>query len=183
MKGRLEVITGPMFSGKTEELIRRLTRYQIAGKSINVFGPDIDNRYGEGRLHSHSGRNFECVALPVKGGIAKTNGEIIAFDEAQFFEEKWVCASIYDCIDNGKKIIVAGLDTDFRGRPFGAMPYLLAIADRVDKLTAICNICGEEANMTQRLVDGFPAPYSGETILVGAKDSYEARCRNCHQRG
>jgi len=179
----LEVICGPMFSGKSEELIRRLRRYEIAGKKVRAFGPDIDNRYGEGKIHSHSGAQFDCTPIPVEGIAYEFEADVIGFDEAQFFEPKWLLEAISECIEEGAIIIVAGLDQTYRTEPFGAMPTLLAWANKVDKLTAICNVCGSEANRTQRLVDGDPAPFSGPTIQVGGFDSYEARCDNCFERG
>lgn len=179
----LEVITGPMYAGKSEELIRRLRRYQIAGKDFTVIGPDIDNRYGEGKITSHVGNSFPCTALPLEGKELEVGTSILAIDEAQFFEPRWLVGSIEDAIDFGMTVIVAGLDLDFRKKPFGAMPQLLAMAKYIIKLRSVCNKCGADAMYTQRLIDGKPAPLDGETIAVGGKDQYEARCENCWEAG
>ena len=180
----LEVITGPMYAGKSEELIRRLNRYKIGNKKVFVIGPDIDNRYGEGKIFSHNGNAFECTVIPTIGEAVEIpdDTDVIAFDEAQFFESRWLLGSIYDCLDNGFTVIAAGLDMDFRRQPFGAMPSLLAMAKDVTKLTAVCQVCGEDAIYTQRLVDDKPAPYEGETVIVGGKEQYEARCEKCWRK-
>jgi len=181
MSGHLEVITGPMYAGKSEELIRRLSRFEIAKKTVTVLSPDIDKRYGAGHIFSHNGSSFVAKQIPVEGEDVEINSDILAFDEAQFFEYRWLVGSISDALREGYTVIVAGLDKDYRGQPFPglAMPYLLAMADTVTKLTAICQKCGAEATMTQRLIEGKPAPLDGPTVLVGANDKYEARCRNC----
>ena len=185
MSGHLEVICGPMYAGKSEELIRRLNRFEIAKKSVHVLSPDIDNRYGAGHIFSHNGKSFIAEQIPIEGKPVEVNADVIAFDEAQFFEYRWLIGSVEDALKEGFTVIVAGLDKDFRGRPFGGltMPYLLAMADKVTKLTAICQVCGNDATMTQRLIDGKPASFDGPTVLVGATDSYEARCRNCWEVG
>ena len=173
--GWLEVVCGPMFSGKSEEMIRRLRRAEIAGQRVLLFKPRIDDRYDAAAVVSHAG--VRMSAVPVDGCA-----ELVAIDEVQFFEQTIVDAALA-LADGGARVVAAGLDQDFRRRPFGPMPELLSRAELVDKLQAVCHHCGGPATTTQRLVDGMPAPYSGETIVVGACDSYEARCRDCHQAG
>lgn len=180
--GWIEIICGSMFSGKTEELIRRVRRAQIARQKVQVFKPAIDDRYTPNDVSSHDGLRLE--ALPVNGAaelLAQLDPEtkVVAIDEAQFFNEDIVeaCEAL---AERGIRVIVAGLDLDFRGEPFGPLPRLLARADKVDKLQAICVICGAPATRTQRLIDGQPAPYDGPVIMVGAREAYEARCRYCH---
>lgn len=181
--GSIEVICGSMFSGKSEELIRRIRRVQIARKKAEIFKPLIDNRYQVRYINSHNGSRIEAVCIEKSEEILtkiKQDTEVIAIDEAQFFDMKIVevCQVL---ADQGKRVIVAGLDQNFRGEPFGPMPDLLAIAEYVDKLHAICMVCGRPATRTQRLVNGKPADYHDPTILIGAKESYEARCRQHHQ--
>jgi len=187
MKGRLEVICGPMFSGKTEELARRVRRHLIAKQTVKAYKPSIDNRYGaRSEIVSHIGNTVPATTVDTRYTdniyLLSRSFDIAAIDEVQFFDSG-IVKNIKNLVDEGIIVIVSGLDQDFRGDPFGHMPELLAMADMVVKLKAVCNSCGADANMTQRLIDGKPAPYSGDTILVGAKDSYEARCRNCHERG
>jgi thymidine kinase len=171
-----------MFSGKTEELIRRLRRAVIARQKVQVFKPLIDDRYHEKRVTSHNGLDFD--ARPVRFASEILNQldpdtTVIAIDEVQFFDPDVIeiCETL---ADQGKRVICAGLDTDFRGVPFGPMPDLMARAEQVDKLHAICVVCGEEASRTQRLIDGQPAAYDDPVVLVGAAEVYEARCRQCH---
>lgn len=190
-----------MFSGKTEEMIRRLKRYSIAGKSVRAYKPDIDTRYNPLAIVSHSGAEFFATPIGTEGKRVSgswddlssniqyaeeipfdMNADIFAFDEAQFMGQIIVTA-VQFLLDQDKTVIVGGLDKDFRGVPFGHMPHLLAIADYVTKLTAICVKCGAEASMTQRLIDGEPAKWDSPTVLVGGLDSYEARCRQCHELG
>ncbi len=183
--GRLEVITGPMFSGKTEELIRRLRREQIAGKSVLVLRPEVDTRVEAEVIATHNG--LEMPAIIVRNGSLTHPAEdydVIGIDEMQFFSEVTAISDI-DWLVQGldKKIIVAGLDMNYRKEPFTVMPHLMAIADRVNKLTAICNTCGADAMYTQRLIGGTPAPFDGPEVLVGATESYEARCRQCYEYG
>jgi thymidine kinase len=181
-KGSLEVICGSMFSGKTEELIRRLRRAEIARQHIQVFKPKLDDRYGISRVTSHNGLHVE--AQPVAHAreiltLIKPDTTVIGIDEVQFFD--WEIAEVCQRLaDGGKRVIVAGLDTDFRGEPFGPMPLLMAQAEKVLKLQAICVVCGDEASRTQRLVNGQPAAYDDPLIVVGASETYEARCRACH---
>ena len=183
MAGRLEVITGPMFSGKSEELIRRLTRAQIAGKKVTSFKPKIDNRYSQNEIVSHSGSRIGAISQPNNSmaRVVMENYDVIGIDEAQFFDPDDLLEHIKLGIENGKTIIVTGLDLTYRQEPFGIVPTLMAMADRVDKLNAVCAVCGNDAMMTQRLVNGDPAPFDGETIQVGGLDTYEARCRNCFE--
>ncbi|HDD55246.1 MAG TPA: thymidine kinase [Chloroflexi bacterium] len=182
-RGRLEVITGPMFCGKTDELLRRLRRASIAKQNIQVFKPGFDIRYGNEKVTSHAGNEYE--AYPVENiteipALLQDDVTVVAIDEAQFFEDE-IIPVVQDLVDRGIRVIVAGLDMDFRGVPFGQMPQLLAQAEIVDKLQAICMVCGEEATRTQRLVDGEPAYYDDPIIIVGASEMYEARCRIHHQ--
>lgn len=181
--GWIEVICGSMFSGKSEELIRRVRRVQIAKKKVQVFKPAIDNRYEIQYIYSHNGSKVEAINVENPNDIPnmlKEDTEVVGIDEVQFFHDDIIkIAQIL--ADQGKRIIIAGLDQDFRGEPFGPMPKLLAIAEYIDKLQAICMVCGKSASRTQRLVNGVPAKYSDPTILVGAKESYEARCRKCHK--
>lgn len=180
--GLIEVITGSMFSGKTDELIRRLRRARIAKQSVAVFKPAIDTRYAAQKVTSHAGTEFE--ALPVSRAadipsLITPNTTVVAIDEAQFFDEPIaeVCQTL---AGRGLRVIVAGLDMDFRGEPFGPMPKLLAIAEQVDKLRAICMVCGAPASRTQRLINGQPARFDDPIVLVGGSEAYEARCRECH---
>jgi thymidine kinase len=181
--GWIEVICGSMFSGKTEELIRRVRRAQIARQQVQVFKPAIDVRYSRGEVASHDGLRVEAQPVEsseqVRAQIAPAT-TVVALDEAQFFDDG-VVALCEALANSGRRVIVAGLDMDFRGEPFGPMPALLARAERVDKLQAICVVCGEPASRTQRLVNGRPAAYDDPVILVGASEVYEARCRGCHQ--
>lgn len=181
--GSLEVICGPMFSGKSEELIRRLRRAKIAKQNVIAFKPLIDNRYSLDHVASHSGSTIE--ALPMEHGAAmrtialKDDISVIGIDEVQFFPAD-IVNLIYELIRHGKRVIVAGLDLDFRGVPFGCIPTLLALANKVSKLQAICTQCGDEAYFTQRLVNGNPAKHNDPLILIGAQEGYQARCRNCY---
>jgi thymidine kinase len=180
--GWTEVVCGSMFSGKTEELIRRVKRATIAKQKVQVFKPGLDTRYARERVSSHNGANFHATPVAEAEDILKNldlDTEVVAIDEAQFFD--WSIAEVCDELANrGLRVIVAGLDMDFRGEPFGPMPVLMAQAERVDKLQAICQHCGAPASRTQRLVNGQPAAYDDPVILVGAEEVYEARCRVCH---
>lgn len=180
--GLIEVITGSMFCGKTDELIRRLRRATIARQTVQVFKPVIDNRYAIEKVISHAGSDFEAV--PIEGASEILNHlrpetTVVGIDEAQFFDSE-VIQIVQKLADRGVRVIVAGLDTDFRGEPFGPMPLLMAMAERVDKLHAICMVCGESASRTQRLVNGKPAHYHDPVVIVGAAEMYEARCRKHH---
>lgn len=181
--GSIEIICGSMFSGKSEELIRRVRRVQIARKRVQIFKPLLDYRYQAEYIYSHNGNKVEAICIKnAKEILNKTQSdtEVVAIDETQFFDGKIV--DVCQVLANqGKRVIVAGLDLNFRGEPFGAMPELLAIAEYVDKLHAICMVCGKPATRTQRLVNGKPADYKDPLILIGAKESYEARCRQHHE--
>lgn len=181
--GRLEVITGPMFCGKTDELLRRLRRAIIAKQKIQVFKPGFDIRYSNEKVTSHAGNEYDATPIENTTEISAlllNDVTLVAIDEAQFFGEE-IFPVVQDLVERGIRVIVAGLDMDFRGEPFGQMPRLLAQAEIVDKLHAICMVCGEEATRTQRLVDGKPAYYDDPIIIVGASEMYEARCRIHHQ--
>jgi thymidine kinase len=182
--GWLEVVCGPMFSGKSEELIRRLRRAEIAGQSVVIFKPRIDDRFDADDVVSHAGLRMGAVPIgSVRELAARAVGhDVVGIDEVQFFEPSVVDAALR-LADAGVRVVAAGLDRDFRRLPFGPMPELLAHAEFVDKLQAVCHRCGGGATTTQRLVDGRPAPYSGDTIVVGAAEQYEARCRDCHEPG
>ncbi len=182
--GWIELVCGSMFSGKTEELLRRVRRAEIARKKVQLFKPTIDNRYGLVRVASHDGvaREDAVVVCDAEDILRRldVDTEVVAVDEVQFFDNS--IADVCDHLaDRGLRVIAAGLDQDFRGEPFGPMPLLLARAERVDKLHAICVACGASASRTQRLIDGRPARYDDPVILVGGSESYEARCRNCHE--
>jgi thymidine kinase len=182
-RGHIELICGSMFSGKTEELIRRLRRAVIARQKVEVFKPRIDDRYHTARVTSHNGLDFEARPVDCAADIVALlapDTTVVAIDEVQFFDDDVVelCETL---ADGGRRVICAGLDTDFRGVPFGPIPDLLARAEHVDKLHAICVVCGEEASRTQRLIGGMPAAYDDPVVLVGADEVYEARCRQCHQ--
>ena len=181
--GWLETISGCMFAGKTEELIRRIKVLEFAKKKIMVFKPAIDNRYSNTRIVSHAGSYEECFVVNDAKEIlelVKGDTEVVAIDEVQFFGDN-VCDVCNALADKGVRVMVAGLDTDFRGEPFGPMPKLMAEAEFVTKLTAVCNKCGAPATRTQRIVNGKAANYKDPIIMVGASESYEARCRNCHE--
>ncbi|MBN1121286.1 MAG: thymidine kinase [Anaerolineae bacterium] len=183
-QGRIEVICGSMFSGKSEELIRRIRRAEIAKQTVQVFKPSLDDRYGIASVNSHDGREADAVAIEESSDILNNiNGDttVVAIDEAQFFDNHLVeiCRQLAD--EHNLRVIVAGLDMDFRGEPFGPIPALMAQAEQVDKLHAICVVCGNEAARSQRLINGKPANYNDPIILIGATESYEARCRNCHK--
>jgi thymidine kinase len=180
--GWLEVITGPMYCGKSEELIRRLRRVKIARQKVKVFKPVLDNRYSKKDVVSHSGNSIEAVPVDHPEEILEridNTVDVVGIDEAQFFHEDLV-EICEDLADRGIRVILAGLDRDFRNEPFGPMPELMARAEYVDKLHAICIQCGEPASRTQRLIDGEPAAADDPVILVGASEVYEARCRSCH---
>ncbi|HEX5581562.1 MAG TPA: thymidine kinase [Gemmatimonadaceae bacterium] len=181
--GWIEVIAGVMFSGKSEELMRRVRRAMIARKRVRVSKSHLDARYGGvQRVSSHDGRMIEAIPVDSAAQIAQRldpMAQVIAVDEAQFLDDG-IVALATDLAERGRRVILAGTDTDFRGEPFGAMPRLMAVAELVDKLHAICVLCGNPASRNQRLIDGRPAPYDSPTIMVGGSESYEARCRYCH---
>ncbi len=181
--GSLEVITGSMFCGKTDELIRRLRRATIARQKVQVFKPAIDYRYAVRKVTSHAGNDFEAIPIEQAGEVMAhldADTTVVAIDEAQFFDSE-IVDIVQKLADEGKRVIVAGLDTDFRGEPFGPMPELMAKAEHVDKLQAICMVCGEPASRTQRIINGKPARYDEPVVIIGAAEMYEARCRKHHQ--
>jgi thymidine kinase len=180
--GWIELICGSMFSGKTEELIRRVRRAQIAKQKVQVFKPTVDNRYAPERVNSHAGAQTDAIRVRASHEIlalVQEDTQVVAIDEVQFFDPEVldVCQRL---ADGGKRVLCTGLDLDFRGEPFGIMPRLLAVAEHVEKLQAICMSCGAPATRTQRLIDGRPADYNDPVILIGAAEAYEPRCRACH---
>ncbi|MFQ5690428.1 MAG: thymidine kinase [Gemmatimonadota bacterium] len=183
-EGWIEVITGVMFSGKSEELMRRVRRAIIARKSVQVFKSHLDDRYGGiQRISSHDGQAVAAIpvsrSVEVAERVEETTG-VVAVDEVQFLDSG-IVAVANALADQGRRVILAGTDMDFRGRPFGPVGDLLAVAEKIDKLHAICVVCGELATRNQRLVGGKPAIAEGPTIQVGGSESYEARCRRCHR--
>jgi thymidine kinase len=181
--GSIEVVCGSMFSGKTDELIRRLVRATIAKQKVQVFKPSIDIRYAVEKIASHAGSQYDAVPVANAAEIREkldADTTVVGIDEAQFFDPQ-VAEIAQELADHGIRVIVAGLDMDFRGEPFGPMPLILAKAERVDKLHAICMVCGDEASRTQRLVNGNPAKYDDPVVIVGASELYEARCRKHHE--
>ena len=181
--GWIKVICGPMFAGKSEELIRRVRTLSFSNKNIIAFKPAIDDRYSIDEIASHAGERYKAYAINKAQDILKYIKEdtnIVAIDEVQFFD-KSIIEIIEDMANKGIRVIVAGLDKDFRGEPFGIMPELLARAEFVTKLSACCKVCGQGATRTQRIINGKPAYYEDPIILVGANESYEARCRKHHE--
>jgi thymidine kinase len=182
--GWIEVISGVMFAGKTEELIRRVRRAVIARRKVQVFKSHLDARYaGIYHVATHDGLTVEAEpvdsAEQVMRGV-RDDTEVVAVDEVQFLDDGIV--EVADTLANrGVRVVLAGTDVDFRGLPFGALPTLMCIAEVVDKLHAICVVCGGPATRNQRLIDGEPAPWTSPTIMVGGRESYEARCRHCHR--
>lgn len=182
-EGWLEVVCGSMFSGKSEELIRRVRRASYGKQKVQVFKPALDNRYSSEEVVSHNGT--KVIARPVKTSLeildhVDHDTHVIAIDEVQFFDEK-IIEVVQALANEGIRVIVAGLDQDFRGEPFGPVPNLMALAETVTKFQAICLSCGSPASRTQRLIDGRPANFDDPIILVGASESYEPRCRHCHE--
>lgn len=178
----LEVIVGCMFSGKSEELIRRVKRATIAKQKVVVVKPTIDNRYSQEKVVAHNGSEVHCIPVTHAGEILDHVDEtcdVVAIDEVQFFSDE-IIAVCQTLVQQGKRVIAAGLDQDFRGEPFGPVPQLLAYADEVTKLNAICVVCGRPASRTQRIINGQPAHYNDPIILIGATENYEARCNRCH---
>jgi len=186
-QGRIEVITGCMFASKTEELIHRANRAKIAGKNIQAFKPEIDDRYTEDTICSHTG--IELDAIPIKNNSTgmkeimnntRDETDVVIIDEVNFFTKDLV-NTVQKLAENKHRIILSGLDQTFRGEPFEPLPSLLAIADKVEKRNAICECCGKPATKTQRLINGKPASYDSPTIDVGGNEKYEPRCRYCHE--
>ncbi|MCE0741337.1 thymidine kinase [Bacillus sp. G16] len=181
--GWLELICGSMFSGKSEELIRRVKRATYAKQEVRVFKPVIDNRYSEDAVVSHNGTSMTSYAISSAADIwdhISESTDVIAVDEVQFFDRD-IVEVLSSLADKGYRVIAAGLDMDFRGEPFGVVPDIMAIAESVTKLQAVCSVCGSPASRTQRLIDGKPASYDDPVIKVGASESYEARCRHHHE--
>jgi len=181
--GSIEVICGSMFSGKTDELIRRLVRATIAKQKVQVFKPAIDVRYAVEKVTSHAGSDYDAIPVQRAAEIRdklEPDTTVVGVDEAQFFDPEVVQVA-EELATRGIRVLVAGLDTDFRGEPFGPMPVLMSMAEQVDKLHAICMICGNEASRTQRLVNGRPARFDDPVVIVGASEMYEARCREHHE--
>lgn len=182
--GWIEVITGVMFSGKSEELIRRVRRAILARKKVQVFKSYLDDRYGGLQaVHSHDGNRVDAEPIQSSTELMekiRPDTQVVAVDEVQFLDDG-VVTVVNDLADRGLRVIVAGTDMDFRGAPFGPIAALLAVAEKIDKLHAICVKCGSPATRNQRLIDGHPAPAEGPTIQVGGLESYEARCRECHE--
>ncbi|ATH93585.1 thymidine kinase [Bacillus glycinifermentans] len=181
--GWLELICGSMFSGKSEELIRRVKRATFAKQEVKVFKPAIDNRYSRDSIVSHNGTAIVCHSITSPKEIFEHISEktdVIGVDEVQFFDET-IVAALNSLADQGYRVIAAGLDQDFRGEPFGVVPDLMALAETVTKLQAVCSVCGSPASRTQRLINGKPASYHDPIILVGASEAYEARCRHHHE--
>ena len=181
--GSIEVVCGSMFSGKTDELIRRMRRAVIARQKVQVFKPVIDNRYAVEKVTSHAGADFDAIPVSTAEDIIiklDPDTTVVGVDEAQFFDPE-VLSVVQTLANRNLRVIVAGLDQDFRGEPFGCMPILMALAERVDKFSAICMVCGEAATRTQRLVNGKPARYDDPVVIVGAAEMYEARCRQHHE--
>lgn len=182
-KGTLEVVCGSMFSGKSEELIRRIKRAELAKMNVLAFKHSLDDRTLIEYVVSHNGSKVK--AIPVEDpklivDLVTPDIDVVGIDEIQFFSLE-IVNIVCDLVNSGKRVIVAGLDLDFKGNPFGCMPCLLAIADNITKLKAICMDCGRDAHFTQRLVNGSPARFDDPIILVGAQEAYQARCRDCHQ--
>ena len=184
--GWIEIICGSMFAGKTEELIRIITRIKYAKKDVLVFKPVIDDRFSYYDVVSHSQRKVKSIPVNCSNEITEKLSEYtilpyaVCIDEVQFFDRGLIDVA-EDLANKGVRVILAGLDLDFRGEPFGIMPDLMARAEYITKLQAICQICGDPATRTQRMIDGKPADYNDPIVVVGAKENYEARCRHCHQ--
>jgi thymidine kinase len=182
--GWVHVICGCMFCGKTDEMLRLLRRFSIAGRTVVLIKPRLDTRTGDGTVVSRSGAQHSALAVDNSREIEHLVGysDIVAIEEGQFFDED-LPVVVSRLADAGKQVLVTGLDQDFRGIPFGPMPRLMALADQVTKLTAICVVCGEPATRTQRLIDGQPAPADSPLIVIGGlgDEKYEARCRLHHE--
>ncbi len=181
-KGHLEVICGPMFSGKSEELIRRLRRAKIAQQNIICFSPAIDTRTPSSKIASHNGASIAAITIHdplIIPSLVTADITVVGIDEIQFFSTD-IVPIVFDLIEQGKYVIVTGLNLDFKAVPFGTLPTFLALADTITKLSAICVICGADAYFSQRIVDGQPAKYDDPIVKPGAQEAYQARCRSCH---
>ena len=187
MRGRIEVTAGPMFAGKSSFIVDAVERYRMAGASIYIVKHPLDTRYeGLSKIGTHGGRSVECEALAnpldIYARVTELDPLIVVIDEAQFYiENAEVLIEVVRQMASEERIVMlGGLNMDFKGEPFGPMPILMAIADQVNSLTAICSKCGSEACFTQRLINGAPAPVDSELVIVGAEEAYTARCRKCH---
>lgn len=183
--GTIEVVCGPMFAGKTEELIRRIKRLEYAKTPYLVFTNKVDNRYSDTKIVSHSNLSKDAIFIDKSNEIynyLKENTKVVVVDEAQFFDME-LSSVVNDLANKGYRVIVGGLDQNFRGEPFGPMGDILALSDDILKLTAICPVCGKPATKTQRLVNGKPAKLSDPLVVIGEKESYEPRCRKCYKIG
>ncbi len=182
--GWIECICGSMFSGKSEELLRRIKRGIIAKQNVLLFKPSIDDRYSLDKVSTHNGNSYESISISSADEIYKfinnKKYDIIGIDEVQFFDSN-ILKVINKLADDGIRVIVAGLDMDFKGEPFYPMPEIMAISEIVTKLHAVCSVCGNEASISQRLINGEPASYNDPVVVIGASESYEARCRHCHK--
>ena len=182
--GWIECICGSMFSGKSEELLRRIKRGVIAKQKVLLFKASMDNRYDENRVSTHNGNSYDSISIEKSSDILNfvkdTKYDIIGIDEIQFFDND-IVKIINKLADDGIRVIVAGLDMDFKAEPFHPMPEIMAISEMVTKLHAVCNKCGKEASRSQRLINGKPAKYDDPVVVIGASESYEARCRHCHE--
>lgn len=180
--GHVEAIVGCMMAGKTSELIRRIQRSQIAGVDCELYKPVVDDRYGTETITGHNGLEIEAVPVDDPREIRDRIDEpgVVGLDEAQFFTADPLIEALEALVADGLRVVAAGLDLDFRGEPFPATGELMARADYVDKLQAVCTVCGEPATRSQRLLDGEPAPPDSDRVLIGAEESYEARCRTHH---
>lgn len=182
--GWIECICGSMFSGKSEELLRRIKRGVIAKQNVLLFKPSIDTRWDIDKVSTHNGNSFESVTITAADEIYDyvkgKKYDIIGIDEIQFLDRD-IITVINDLADKGMRVIVAGLDMDFKAEPFHPMPEIMAISEMVTKLHAVCNKCGKEASRSQRLINGEPAKYDDPIVVIGADESYEARCRHCHE--
>jgi thymidine kinase len=182
-KGSLEIVCGSMFSGKSEELIRRLRRSELAKQKIAAFKHSLDARKTIHYVISHNGTKISALTANEAAIILQQVApevEVVGIDEVQFFDQQ-IINVILELVNQGKRVIAAGLDMDFRGVPFGPMPTLLALADKILKLHAICSVCGQDAQFTQRIINGAPAKFNDPIILIGAEECYQARCRNCFE--
>lgn len=183
MSGSLTVICGSMYAGKSEELIRRARRALYARKKVQVFKPSVDNRYDDAMVVSHMGVRHEAEPVPHVQALAakiRPDTEVIVIEEVQFFDNTVIDLCV-NLADSGREVIAGGLDQDFRRQPFGPMPQLMAVADEVVKLRAICMACGKTASHTYRMIEGKPANWNDPIVLIGATESYEARCRDCFE--
>ena len=178
-EGWIEIITGCMFSGKTSELLERVKRAELSGHHVELFKPAVDDRYGETEIGSHNGERKKAKVVENASEI-EPEAYVIGIDEANFFDQELV-EKVGELAGKGHRVIISGLDSDFRSEPFSPVPELMARAEFVDKLNAVCVKCGSTANRTQRIVDGKPAHIDDPTVVVGADEKYEARCRSCFE--